>query len=122
VLIATAHSLGGSLPGQSRTSPPRKSGKGLLKGGGKKKGPAQRTSSYAGVPEYEHFKSAEKELKEFLKTNNVTLKVAETTEGLASQPAITKFHQARSAWFCGKVNLPPNLYHQNDGKEKKAKA
>lgn len=65
----------------------------------------QRVSGFAGYPEFQQFKTAEKAMHLALRGAGKTLKEANADETLRVSPALADFRTAREAWFRKKAQL-----------------
>jgi hypothetical protein len=71
----------------------------------KKEAKPQPTSRFAGVAEYQSFKTADKALRAFLKEKGITLKEATESKEHAKHDLVTSFLESRDAWFQKKADL-----------------
>jgi hypothetical protein len=88
----------------SRTSGSRRDNHGKKSKTGPK-GPAQKTSTYAGEPAYNAFKAAQSGLKEFLRREKLSLKQLEAKPLADHPPILAGFYEARQWWFHRKAEL-----------------
>lgn len=72
---------------------------------GRKRGPSQQESAWKDVPEYQGFRSAEKEMKSLLKQKQKSLKEALSDPIIQDDPVLKRFQTAQAVWFRCKAEL-----------------
>jgi hypothetical protein len=118
VVVAAASALARGNPGPgaaklpTRPLPKRASAAAKQR---KAKGPAKQVSSYAGIPEYQEYRAANKGLRAFLKKEGSKLsdflpRIAEEDHESKLNlddlpPAVSTFYVARQCWFRAKAKL-----------------